>query len=213
MRSIMVMNSKGGCGKTTLATNLASYFATQGKHVTLADFDRQASSIDWLKARPEHREEITGVAAWETGLRAARNTDVIVMDVPAGTRGQELTQMVRRAQTIIIPVMPSAFDMRACAQFIRDLYLVNKINRDEVKLAVVANRVRENTLVYRSLEEFLGLLDIPFLTHLRDTQNYIRAADQGLGIFEMAPSYVSQDLEQWEPLIKWVNSKRSLPVH
>lgn len=213
MRTIMVMNTKGGCGKTTLATNLASYFASEGNNVTLADFDRQASSLEWLKARPEHRSEIKGVAAWEKGLRVSRSTDVILMDVPAATRGQELTNLVKRAQTIIIPVMPSPIDMRACARFIHDLFLVNKISSKKVKLAVVANRVRENTLIYQDLEEFLEMLKIPFITYLRDTQNYIRAADKGLGIFEMAPSAVAQDIEQWEPLLKWVRSKRSIPVH
>jgi chromosome partitioning protein len=213
MRSIMVMNSKGGCGKTTLATNLASYFASEGKKVALADFDPQASSLEWLKARPEDRDGIAGIDACEKGLRAPRNTDVIIMDVPAATRGQELTSLVKRAQTIIIPVMPSHFDMRACAHFIKDLFLVSKISKKQVKLAVVANRVKENTLIYRSLEEFLGMLDIPFITHLRDTQNYIRAADKGLGIFEMTPWTVAQDLDQWEPLVKWVRSKRSMPVH
>ena len=213
MRTIMVMNTKGGCGKTTLATNLASYFANEGNNVTLADFDRQSSSLEWLKVRPEHRFEIKGIAAWEKGARVSQGTDVVLMDVPAATRGQELTNLVKRAQTIIIPVMPSPIDMRACARFIHDLFLVNKISKKKVKLAVVANRVRENTLIYQDLEEFLELLKIPFITHLRDTQNYIRAADKGLGIFEMAPSSVAQDIEQWEPLIKWVQSKRSIPIH
>ena len=213
MRTIMVMNTKGGCGKTTLATNLASYFATEGNKVTLADFDRQSSSLEWLKARPEHRIEIKGIPAWEKGLRVSHDTDVVLMDVPAATHGQELTNLIKKAQTIIIPVMPSPIDMRACARFIHDLFLVNKVSKKKVKIAVVANRVRENTLIYQDLEEFLELLKIPFITHLRDTQNYIRAADKGLGIFEMAPSAVAQDIEQWEPLLKWVRSKRSIPVH
>ena len=212
MRTIMVMNNKGGCGKTTMATNLASYYASEGYKVALADFDPQASSMEWLKARTEDYAEIIGIPAYETGLRTPRNTDYLIIDVPAGLRGKELAGLVRRAQTVIIPVMPSAFDMRACAHFIRDLFLVNKISRKEVKLAVVANRVKEHTLVYQSLEEFLSLIKIPFVTHLRDTQNYIRAAERGVGIFEMANYMVEQDLGQWVPLLRWLNSKRSLPV-
>jgi chromosome partitioning protein len=208
----MVMNNKGGCGKTTVATNLASYYASEGYKVALADYDPQASSLEWLKARPEEYAEIIGIPAYETGLRAPRNTDYLIIDVPAAIRGKELAALVRRAQTLVIPVMPSAFDMRACAHFIRDLFLVNKISRKEVKLAVVANRVKEHTLVYRSLEEFLNLIKIPFVTHLRDTQNYIRAAERGVGVFEMANYMVEQDLEQWVPLLRWLNSKRSLPV-
>lgn len=208
----MVMNNKGGCGKTTMATNLASYYASEGYKVTLADFDPQASSLEWLKARPEEYAEITGIPAYEKGLRAPRNTDYLIMDVPAGIRGKEMASLARRAQTVIVPVMPSAFDMRACAQFIRDLYLVNKVSRKEVKVAVVANRVKEHTLVYQRLEEFLTLIKVPFITRLRDTQNYIRAAENGVGVFEMANYLVEKDLDQWLPLLKWLNSKRSLPA-
>jgi chromosome partitioning protein len=101
--------------------------------------------------------------------------------------------------------------MRAAAHFIKDLLLVGKVSRQQTRLAVIANRVREYTLVYHNLERFLESLKIPFIATLRDTQNYIRAAERGLGIFELAPSLVYQDLEQWEPLLKWLRSKRSLP--
>jgi chromosome partitioning protein len=118
---------------------------------------------------------------------------------------------VKRAETIIIPVLPSPIDIRAASHFIRDLLLVGKVSRKQTRIAVVANRVRENTRVYHTLEKFLTSLKIPFVTTLRDTQNYIRAEERGLGIFELAPSSVAQDVEQWEPLLKWLRSKRSLP--
>jgi len=212
VRTIMVMNNKGGCGKTTMATNLASYYASEGYKVALADFDPQASSLEWLKARPEEYAEIIGIPAFEKGLRTPRNTEYLIIDVPAAIRGKQLAELARRAQTVVIPVMPSAFDMRACVHFIRDLYLVNKVSRKEVKLAVVANRVKEHTLIYQSLEEFLNLIKIPFVTSLRDTQNYIRASERGIGIFEMANYMVEKDLEQWVPLLRWLNSKRSIPT-
>lgn len=211
MRSIMVLNPKGGCGKSTITTNLASYFASAGKTVVIADFDPQGSSLAWLGARPKSRPEILGVAAWKELVKHPKNTDVIIMDVPAGLHGKELTAMIRRAQTVIIPVLPSPIDIRAAAQFIHELLAVGKVSRDEVKLAVTANRVREHTVVYHTLERFLNSLDIPFIATLRDTQNYIRAAERGVGIFEMGPSMVEPDLEQWTPLIKWISSKRSLP--
>jgi chromosome partitioning protein len=122
-----------------------------------------------------------------------------------------MTALVRRADTILIPVLPSPIDIRAAAHFIHDLLLQGKVSRKQTKLAVIANRVRENTLVYHTLEKFLKKLKIPFVATLRDTQNYIRAAERGLGIYELAPSSVYQDLEQWEPLVKWLRSKRSLP--
>ena len=212
MRTIMLLNAKGGCGKSTLATNLASHYVTAGKSVILADFDPQGSSIEWLAARPADRPEIVGVRAWKDPVRAQSRPDYLIIDAPARVAGRELGHLIRRAETIIIPVMPSPIDIRAAAHFIRDLLLMGKIVRKEVKLAVVANRVRENTLIYYELEQFLKSLHIPFVATLREAQNYIRAAERGLGIFELAPSLAEQDIEQWEPILEWLRSKRSIPV-
>jgi chromosome partitioning protein len=212
MRTIMVLNSKGGCGKSTVATNLASYFAfEQELNVVLEDFDPQGSSLDWLKARPDHYPEIKGIRAYAEKARAPKNTDIVIIDAPAAVYGKDMTALVRRADTILIPVLPSPIDIRAAAQFIHDLLLQGKVSRKQTRIAVLANRVRENTLVYHALEKFLKSLKIPFVTTLRDTQNYIRSAEQGIGIFEMAPSSVYKDLEQWQRLTRWLSSKRSLP--
>ena len=134
---------------------------------------------------------------------------MLIIDAPARVEGKELTQLIRRVETIIVPVLPSPIDIRAAADFMKDLLTSGKVSRKETKVAVVANRVRENTLIYHTLQSFLKSLKIPFITSLRDTQNYIRAEDRGIGIFEMAPSQVWQDLEQWEPLVRWLRSKRS----
>lgn len=212
MRTIMVLNAKGGCGKSTLSTNLASYFAVvRGQKVVIIDFDPQGSSIAWLKARGEREPIILGLPAWEKSVRIPKSVDVVILDTPARVQGQELSQLVRRVETIIVPVLPSPIDMRAAADFLKALLLNGKISRKQTKVAVVANRVRENTLIYQSLQAFLKSLKIPFLTSLRDTQNYIRAEDQGLGIFEMPASQVWQDLEQWQPLLRWLRSQRSFP--
>jgi chromosome partitioning protein len=207
----MTVNSKGGCGKTTLATNLASFYATEGKNVVLADFDPQQSSLEWLDQRPENFPEILGLDAVKSGFRIPRSTDILIMDAPAATHGKELADLVKRADTLLIPVLPSPLDMRAAAHFIEELLLNGKVSRKQTKVAVVANRVREYTLSYQALEAFLSSMKIPFTAVLRDTQNYIRAAEKGLGIFEMAPSAVWQDLEQWEELTDWLKSRSSLP--
>lgn len=210
IRSILVLNAKGGCGKSTIATNLASYFAwEEEKSVALVDFDPQASSMEWLQARGEEWPEIRGYAAYRDNIRIPVNVDVVIYDAPARVSSTEIASLVRRAETVIIPVLPSPIDIRAAAHFIRDLLTVGKISREQTKLAIVANRVRENTLIYHTLQSFVKSLKIPFITTLRDTQNYIHAEERGIGIFEMAPSKVWQDLEQWEPLIKWLRSKRS----
>jgi len=211
MRTIMVLNAKGGCGKSTIATNLASYFAWEEERtVALADYDPQGSSREWLMARGEEWPEIRGIdGTSHTAERPPHDTEIMIIDAPARVQGKELTALVRRAETIIIPVLPSPIDMRAAAHFIKDLLIVGKISRAQTKVAVVANRVRENTCVYESLYKFLRHLKIPFVATLRDTQNYIRAAERGVGIYELAPSLTYQDVEQWEPLIRWVRSKRS----
>lgn len=213
MRTIMVINAKGGCGKSTLATNIAAYFATHWDAVTsLADYDPQGSSLDWLGHRPPDRDPIRGVDAYRQGLaRLDRNTDFLVADAPARSHGPELTQMVRHAETILVPVLPSPIDMAAAGKFVAELLDVGKVERKEAKVAVVANRVREHLRVYEELQRFLDTLKVPVVATLRDSQNYIRAYTRGLGIHEM-PEYLSApDREQWEPLVKWLESKRSQP--
>ncbi len=212
MRTILALNAKGGCGKSTIATNLAAYYASEEQaKVVLEDFDPQGSSSEWLAARPDDRPLIQSIRAWTEPARAPRTTDYVIMDAPAALHGSELTALVRRAETILIPVLPSPIDMRAAAHFIQELLLQGRVSRKQTRVAVIANRVRENTLVYQDLERFLQRLKIPFVATLRDTQNYIRAAERGVSVFELAPSLVYTDLEQWQPLLKWLRSKRSLP--
>jgi chromosome partitioning protein len=211
MRTIMLLNAKGGCGKSTLSTNLASYYATQEKNVVLVDFDPQQSAMEWLAVRSDYYNPIIGIDGLREQVRVSRNTDVILFDIPSVTHGKDLSAYVRKVDTIIIPVLPSPMDIRAVTRFVSELNEIKKVQQHNVKLAIVANRVKENTVVYHKLAVFLKSLKIPFIATLRDTQNYIRAADRGVGIFEMAPSAVTQDVEQWKPLIKWINSKRSQP--
>lgn len=212
MRHILVLNAKGGCGKSTIATNLASYFAWEKEmKVVLADYDPQGSSLAWLEVRGEEWPEITGIAAWKDPLRPSRDTDVVIMDAPARVHGSELTQLVRKAETIVFPVLPSPIDMRAAATFMQELRATGRVQRGEAKIGLIANRVRENTIIFAELYDFLRKLNVPYIATLRDTQNYIKAEERGVGIYEMAPSQVWQDIENWEPLIKWLNSKRSMP--
>jgi chromosome partitioning protein len=211
MRHIMVLNAKGGSGKTTIATNLASYLATRGKTVGIADFDPQGSSMAWLKERPAGRPPIQGYAAWQGNYRPSRNLEYLIMDAPAAVHGKDLNTLLRKAETIIVPVLPSPIDMRAAADFIEELKKNSRVAKKEAKIALVANRTREYTNIYHELEAFLKKLRIPVLTHLRDSQNYIRAAERGIGIFELAPSSTARDCEQWQGITRWLNSKRSQP--
>ncbi len=212
MRHVMVMNPKGGCGKSTLATNIAGYFATQGNKVALADYDPQRSSLDWLEIRPKDLPLITPVDAANEGLRGVpRDTEILVIDAPARTHGSEMNELVRRAETIIVPVLPSPIDMKACANFMTELLELGKVQREQARLGLVANRVRENTLMFDELDTYLGKLKLPYLSALRQSTNYLRAFQRGMSVFEL-PEYLARpDWEQWQPITKWLNSKRSQP--
>ena len=212
MRTILVLNAKGGCGKSTISTNLASYFASvMGEKVVLADYDQQESSLAWLEARDEKWPFIEGVAAYKDPLRVAKDTDYVIMDAPARVHGKELTQLMRKAETVIFPILPSPIDMRAATKYMEEVMKNGRVSRKEVKIGVLANRVRGNTLVFSALYDFIKAMKLPYVATLRDTQNYIHAEERGIGIFEMAPSQVYQDMEDWAPLTKWLRSKRSQP--
>ncbi len=212
MRHIMIMNPKGGCGKSTIATSLAAYYASQGLNVALADYDPQYSSMDWLARRPADRPEIKGVDAVKDGLRhLPRSADVVVMDAPARTHGSELTSLVAHADTVLVPVLPSSIDMSATTRFINDLRANSRVSSKKTRVAALANRVRDNTKIADELDEYMQKLKVSYVSWLREAQNYVRAYSRGLGIHEL-PEYLAwPDWQQWEQLIEYLNSKRSQP--
>jgi chromosome partitioning protein len=215
MQRILVLNPKGGSGKTTIATNLASYFASRGDRPLLSDNDPQGSSTRWLKKRKPEQAFIHGIAAFERNARMTRAWQLrtpsdaahVVVDTPAAVMSQDMPEMTKNADAIIVPVLPSDIDIHACSKCIADLLLIAKVRRDENRIGVVANRVKRNTLIYQSLMRFLETLRIPVIAVLRDSQNYVRAAEQGLGLFEMKPYTVEQDLVDWEPMLAWLKAK------
>ncbi len=216
MRRIIVLNAKGGCGKTTLATNLASYYAGQGQATALLDYDPQGSAMRWLSVRADEVPLIHGVEAYQRAradvtrvwqLRVPPETDQVIIDAPAGVAGQQLVDYVSQVDVILIPVLPSPIDIYAASRFIQDLLLVGKVRTREIRLGVVANRIKENTRVFQSLERFLTTLRLPFIARLRDTQYYVHAAEQGLGIHELpGDGRVQRDREQWVPLLNWLDT-------
>lgn len=212
MRHIMLMNAKGGCGKSTLATCLAAYYAQAGQSVALADYDPQRSSLDWLSRRPSHRPEIVGLDAYTDGLKhLPRSADVVVMDAPARTHGSELTDLVNHADTILMPVMPSVIDMQATNRFLDEVKSTNRVKAKKAKLGLVANRVMENTRIADELDEYMQKLRVPYVSWLREAQNYVRAYSRGLGVHEL-PEYIAwPDWRQWKQLTSWLGSKRSQP--
>ncbi len=212
MQRILVLNAKGGCGKTTLATNLAGYYASRGDVTALLDYDPQGSSMKWLSLRDPQRPAIHGIAAYQKRndltrtfqMRLPTGTRRVIMDAPAGVAGLQLADYVQRVDCILVPVLPSPIDIHAAAHFIQDLLLLGKVRPAGVDLAVVANRTRENTRVYRDLRRFLQALNVPFVATLRDSQNHIRAAEQGLAIHELQASRNQLDRQHWAPLTDWL---------
>ena len=220
MQKIVVLNPKGGSGKTTIATNLASYFAVEGLRPTLMDMDAQGSSTHWLSKRNKDQPLIHGIAGFErnTGLtrsfatRLPLDTQRLVVDTPAAVEPQKLPDLTRNATAVLVPVLPSDIDIHAAAKCISNLLLIAKVRRDEHRIAVIANRVKKQTLIYKSLMKFLEKMQIPVVTTLRDSQAYIRSAETGLGVFEMKPNTVREDLEQWLPLVGWLAQRKPLHV-
>ncbi len=218
MRRIMVLNPKGGSGKTTLATNLASYYASQGLCTALMDFDGQGSATYWGSRRPDTAAPIQVIAAWRQAagvtrswaLRVQAETRRVVIDSPAGLDLTAYQRTLHEADAILIPVLPSEVDIHAASRCVADLLLVAKLSRQDERLAVVANRARRHTRVYGKLELFLRSLNIPFVATLRDTQHYVRAFEQGLGIFELPGRRVADDRDSWRGLLDWVESRPPL---
>lgn len=217
MRSILILNPKGGSGKSTLATNIAAYFALQQKRVALADCDPQGSSKDWLAARPETAARINAAALKGGKIVAPRRTEIVVVDSPAATHGNRLANFIHCCQTVVIPMVPSPIDIRAAEHFVHELYSLRPLINRKIKLATVANRMREDTLAAAKLDYYLEKIKLPsghklpYITVLRSSQNYINAAERGLSIFEFAPAKTLYDREQWQPLLRWLGSSRSIP--
>lgn len=214
MQRITVINVKGGCGKTTIATNLASAYANQGLNTTLIDYDPQGSSMYWLNLRPSEQAEINGIAAYPSNRTVTRSfqlqlplgTERVIVDTPAGLKGLDLVDQLNGTHSILIPVLPSSIDTHATADFIRDLYLIAKVKPRRTRLCIVCNRVKPNTLSFLSLERFLKAMDIPVIATLRETQNYIKASETGLGIHEMRSQGDKRDTADWEQIIAWLDA-------
>jgi chromosome partitioning protein len=212
MQRIVVLNPKGGSGKTTIAINLASYLAARGQRPVLMDFDPQGSSVRWVKKRQPSQAPIQAIAAFERDSRTTRSFQLripddashVIVDTPAAIEPRQLPDMTRDAHKILVPVLPSDIDIHTCSRCIGDLLLVAKIRREENRIGVIANRVRRNTLMYQALIRFLHTLGIPIVAIIRDSQNYVRAAELGIGVHEMKSYVARQDIEQWGPLVTWL---------
>ncbi len=205
MSIILVANPKGGSGKSTLATNIAGYFSSQGQRVMLGDTDRQQSALGWLKRRPA---SCTPIGTWDIDAkniaRPPQGVSHVVLDSAAGLHGWRLQELLDMADRIVVPIQPSMFDILASQQFLHALAEHIPASVRQRKIAIVGMRVDRRTRAADQLEQFVAGLGLPVLAFLRDTQNYIQLAAHGLTLFDVAPSRVQRDREQWQDMIHWL---------
>jgi chromosome partitioning protein len=214
MRRIMLLNPKGGCGKTTIATSLASYYAASGLRTALEDHDSQGSSTRWLDVRPADAPQIHGIAAFRNArgvtkawqMRLPSDVARVVVDTAAGLDVNEIPMMVQRADVIVVPVLPSRIDMDAARDFLQVLLHTHAVRHGKRRVAVVANRLRANRRLVRELKSFLAEQPFPFIASLRDSNNYERTAELGVGIHDLESSRTRTDRNQWQPLLAWLDS-------
>ncbi len=201
----VVMNPKGGVGKSTIATNLAGYFANKGKSVMLGDVDKQQSARAWLQMRPA---TVPPIQSWdiEAGKPAKlpKGTTHAVIDTPAGMHGKLLDAVIKSANRVIVPLQASMLDILATKSFLEALANDKAVRDSDALVGVVGMRVDSRTRSYDELQRFLEGLGLPILGNLRNTQNYVQLAARGLTLFDLNPARVEQDLEQWKPILRWL---------
>ncbi|MGI9203648.1 MAG: AAA family ATPase [Woeseiaceae bacterium] len=213
LNRIVVINPKGGCGKTTLSTNLAAYYAKRGPIPAVMDCDPQGSSMTWIERRPTANPPIHGIAAYKRSMQATRSWQLrvpqetinLIVDSPASLSHDDLREFTRDSSSILVPVLPSSIDIHAASRCIADLLLVAKIDRRDRKLAVVANRTRKNTKSFKKLMRFLDSLGIPIIAVMRDSQNFVHAAEKGIGICELQPYKVRKDIAELDKVVEWLD--------
>lgn len=214
VQKIVVLNPKGGSGKTTIATNLASFYSLRHLHPALMDFDAQGSSMRWVQKRAETLPPIHGIAVYEHRpgvtrsfqLRVPAECQCVIVDTPAALDGHRLQEITHGADAVIVPVLPSDIDIHAASRCIADLLRIAKIRRSENRIGVIANRVQRRRRTYQALIRFLERLSIPIVATLRDSQSYPYASECGLGIHELDSAQARADAEQWQPLTRWLDA-------
>lgn len=201
---VFVINPKGGCGKTTLSTQLAGYYACRGKRVLLADHDAQKSSSDWLASRPESACTIRCVALKPENALNVDDTDVVIHDMPAAWTLKNIHSIVRPGDRLLIPVLASPTDIKACLRFIMSLNREG-IMDSQAAVGLVANKVRTNTRYFAVLNTFLQKVGLPIVGQLRDSQNYVRLMDRGLSVFDLPSKRLQRDIDEWVLILDWLN--------
>ena len=218
MKTTLVINPKGGSGKTTIAINLAACFAAENIPTTLMDYDPQASSLTWLRSRAPDAPTIYAANGAPEKYGRMRSfemfvpppTQQLIIDAPAGASGLLLQEMVERSHSVVVPVVPSIIDIRATENFIRDLMSVPRVRNGEARVGIVANKVRVSMPAYQPFLRFLESQQIRLLARLLDSDMYLKAAESGVGIFEMDAGQTAVERRQFTPIVDWVRGEAAM---
>jgi len=214
---ILVINGKGGSGKTTVSTNLAAWLAQRGQTTVLVDADPQGSASYWLSKRSSDLPEVFGVKIEPNSRitrsfqwRAPKSTRWLITDAAPGLSDTALSDIIQNHDVVIVPVLPSDIDIRASARFIGDMLLSQAMRKTRRPIAVIANRVKQQTTAWQGLQKFLLSLNIPFPATLRDTQYYVKAYGEGRGISDYHTKNYLRDHCDWDLLLRWLDAQESI---
>jgi chromosome partitioning protein len=210
MLTVLVASSKGGCGKSTLVTQLASHWAQQGKRTAIVDADRQGSSYRWAGLRPDG---VPGVLGLEGGRKALHklppDTDVALIDTAAGADEDTLEPYLEQADLLLVPVLPSSFDLHATLAFLEHLRGIGRIRRGKLPVALVGNRLKPWTHASQdALAQLAEQAPFPVVAQLRDSQAYVLLTALGKGIFDYHSEQVRSQQQDWQPLLRWIKRQR-----
>lgn len=215
-KRILIANSKGGSGKSTLATNLAAAFARNEYETTLVDCDPQETSLFWLNQRSSEHPVIYGMSGapqpsrptLDWFLRVPRTTERLVVDSPGGIDSARLTSIVDKVDLILVPLLPSAIDIHATTEFIKNIFLTGSFRNSGKQIIVVGNRVHRRNKYFHQLNRFLRALKISDIIHLPDSYVFLRCADEGMGVVDLDPSNprIRKELNAIEILVETVEA-------
>lgn len=205
MRAVLVGNLKGGCGKTTIATHLATYFAAQGFSTAIGDCDRQRSSLGWLKRRDPGLPIIQGLD-WSKDVGSpSKGIQRLIIDAPAAMHHKDVEDLIDIADAVVVPVLPGAFDQDATAHFLKKLAEVKAVRKNKRVVAIVGNRLRAGTKAVEALDLFFGGLGFPVVARLRDSQSYTHCAEIGSSVLEARDRRIRDHAKDWQPLLTLLN--------